>query len=168
MSQTDATDIRFNPLYAWMLIGFGCIFLLLGLFVMTPWAVQGSVALGGAICLASLAGIAGGAFWLKHLPVILRFTEDELQICGKNSVRWQDVAAVDVRTIRIRGNAVSYVCLRLKTKPASENTLHSLFQAARDMILGDYDIVLDEQKYSRPAAWLAAECGRRMGALRPD
>jgi hypothetical protein len=40
------TSIQFNPLYAWLLIGFGCVFFFLGVFIMAPWAIQGSAAGG--------------------------------------------------------------------------------------------------------------------------
>src|SRR5947209_12155835 len=104
---------------------------------MTPWAVGGSVAGGLLICLASVCGIAGGVFWLKHLPVILRFTSDELQMPGSAPVRWDDVETVEVRTIRIRGNSVNYACIKLKTKRNADSTMRRMFQAARDAILGD-------------------------------
>jgi hypothetical protein len=160
--QADDIEIQFNPLCAWLLVGFGCVFFFLGLFIMTPWAAQGSVAGGLLICLASVCGFVGGVFWLKHLPVILRFTSEELQMPGSAPVRWDDVETVDVRTIRIRGNQVNYACIKLKTKRNADSTMRRMFHAARDAILGDYDIVLDEQNYSRPAEWIAAECRRRL------
>lgn len=163
MSSADDIEITFSPLYAWMLIGFGLFFFLLGLFVMTPWAVGGSVALGVLIALAAAAGMGGGVLWLKHLPVVLRFTSEELQVIGSAPVRWSEIERVDVQKIDMEGHLVSYVCIELKTRRAVEGNLNRAFQAARSAVLGDYDIVLDEQKYSRPAEWLAAECKRRVG-----
>jgi hypothetical protein len=160
--QAEDLEIQFNPLYAWLLVAFGCVFFSLGLFIMTPWAVGGSVSGGLLICLASACGFAGGVFWLKHLPVILRFTSQELQLPGSAPVRWNEIETVDVRTIHIRRNPVSYACIKLKTKRNADSTMRRVFEAARDAILGDYDIVLDEQRYARPAEWIAAECRRRL------
>ena len=162
MPPADDIEIQFNPLYAWLLVGFGCVFFFLGLFIMTPWAVAGSVAVGLLICLASVCGFAGGLFWLKRLPVILRFTREELQLPGSAPVRWDDVETVDVQTIRIDGHPVNYACIKLKTKRNADRTMRRMFEAARNAILGDYDVVLDEQKYARPAEWIAAECRRRL------
>ena len=160
---TDDTEITFSPIYAWMLIGFGSFFFLLGLFVLTPWAKGGSLALGILIALVAAGGIAGGVIWLKHLPVVLRLTADELQVSGVTPVRWSEIERVDVQKLEIDGTPVHYVCIRLTNRRPVEGSLNRLFQAGRNALLGDYDIVLDEQKYSRPADWLAAECRKRLG-----
>lgn len=165
MPPSDDIEITFSPLYAWMLIGFGCFFFLLGLFILTPLAAERNVPAAVAICVAAAAGIAGGAYWLKHLPVMLRFTAQEMQFPGSASIRWSEMERVDVQTLDIDGQHVSYVCIKLKTKRPADGGLQRLFQAARNAIMGEYDIVLDEQKYARSAKWIAGECERRRGAM---
>ena len=79
--ETGATlpviDIRLTAIYAWLMIGFGCLVFLLGLVLAI---LHHGRDLGFGLCLSgiSLATALGGNYWLKHLHIVAQLTPRQL------------------------------------------------------------------------------------------
>src|SRR5688572_21241370 len=79
-ASTDKTiEVKFSPVFAWMLIIFAGSFVLIGIFLMTPFSPRQNILLGIGIVIAAVAGIFGGRYWLRHLPVMLRLGPEGLE-----------------------------------------------------------------------------------------
>ena len=169
VSRSDPTsgetlEITSSAFCAWLLIGFSGSWFCLGLLLMLPRMPRQDVASGLGICTLSAAAIAGGCFWLKHLPVQLRLTPDELQFPGGKQppIPWVDIERVDVRTIRIHHD-VSYLCVKLKPDaPNRRRDSASLTGKLLGHFGADDDLFLDDQRFNRTAEWLAADFNRRI------
>jgi hypothetical protein len=158
--------LRFPARYAWLAMGFGAAFFLLGLWV-ALLASHGSVGAGVLISAASLAAVAGAEYWRRHLHVVAELTPRQLVLRRDGAVNWADVAAVEVHTVRAsyRGTPTrsDFVCIRLKSPPAAKGKLDGFMRKARRAVSG-YDIILGGAELSCTAEWFAAECRRRIAA----
>lgn len=161
----DTLEICFSAFPAWILIIFAAVMFPLGALFTMPFAAGQNVGLGIAICAASLAGVAGGRFWLRRLPVMLRLTPEELQFPskGRGAIRWADIERVEVR--RLPAGDVGLVCMKLKRSAGYEpSAITASVQSLLNKVGVGYDMVLNEQEYSRTAEWLAQEFNTRISA----
>jgi hypothetical protein len=161
-SQDDIVEVTFTPVPAWMLLAAGGIFLVLGLLFTTPFVHQQQIVLGLVIASASAVALVGGLYWLKHLPVLLRFTPDELQFPSRKqkAIRWLDVERVEMKKVNPFAGG-DCLCIKLKAKgprPGTTNALHRL----RGLVGADHDLILNDQTVARGASWLVTECQRRI------
>ena len=160
-------EIRFTPVYAWMTIGFGVIFFLLGFFI----ALLGhhrNLGFGFVICLISVPAVIGANYWRKHLHIVAQMTPGQLVLRRDGSIDWDNIAAIENKEIRssyhgARGRS-EFVCIRLKNKPAPKNRWDSFFLKAKHAITG-YDVIVPANDMSCTADWFIAECRKRMAAM---
>jgi len=92
-------EIRFTPVYAWMTIGFGVVFFLLGFFI----ALLGhhrNLGFGVVICLISVPAVIGANYWRKHLHVVAQMTPGQLVLRRDGSIDWDNIAAIENKEIR--------------------------------------------------------------------
>lgn len=176
--------LRMSPLYAWLLIGFGAIFLLLGLLFAFGSAKGHNLGLGLLICLASIGAIVGGNYWRQHLPVMVRMTSRELRLPKmwprQVVVPWSEIAEIEKKTVTgvrhgVRQSA-EWVCIKLKNPLPSNDKLSQSWQAynkfddalmngVKNNLLGGYDLFLNPQdEFLRSADWFISECKKRMEA----
>src|SRR5678816_4821077 len=96
--------VRFPALYAWMAIGIGGMFFLLGLlFVLLDRRNMGS---GLLLSAGSVAAVLGANYWRLHLHVVARLTPRQLILRRDGAVDWGEVVELELKT------AVSYTHLR--------------------------------------------------------
>jgi len=161
-------EIRFSPLYAWLLIGFGVFFFFMGLFSFSPSLPGRNVSLGILICGLSVAGVIGGNYWRNHLPVVIRMTSRNLVLPRVGAVDWSDIIAIDKKSLGISSygarNSSEFVCFKLKNKPPQYKGLNEAFlKAVKSAVLGGYDVVINpQQELLRDADWFISECKKRM------
>src|SRR5262249_5066609 len=113
-TQLPTIEVRFSPVYAWMLIGFGAIFFGLALVLGKKFPP-----LGLFIALVSLAGMVGGNYWRQHLHVVARMTPRHLILRREGSVAWSEIAQLEKKVVHVyyRGSHRSeFVCIRLIAK----------------------------------------------------
>jgi hypothetical protein len=165
-------EIRFPATYAWLLMGIGGLFFLLGLWV-ALLASHGSVGAGLLISAASVAAIVGGEYWRRHLHVVAQLSPQQLILRRDGPVYWTDITAIEVKTIRAsyRGTPTrsDFVCIKLKSPPAPKGKLDAFMRKAKRAISG-YDIIVGGTDLSCTPDWFVAECRKRMaaaGAPRP-
>jgi len=176
-------ELRLNPMYAWIVIGAGVAFLLLGLFIVA--APSKSLGRGPGIltCLASIAAIIGGNYFRHHLPVMARMTPRQLSLPGmwprKVVIDWTNISAIDKKTVTVFRHGVrqqsEFVCIKLKNAPAADDPLsqasptykrfnEALMKGAKALV-GGYDVVINPlDQFIRTADWFIAECKKRMPA----
>jgi hypothetical protein len=157
-------EIRFSPIYAWLLIGFGVIFFLLAFLV-----GRQNVGLAIFIAVASLGGVFGGNYWRRHLHVVARMTPRQLILQRGGTVNWTDIVAIERKrlTIRYRGSHESdYVCIKLAAGRPVRDGLEGWLDKAKTAVLG-YDIVVPGSELSCTADWFVEECKKRMAAASP-
>jgi hypothetical protein len=163
-------EIRFSPLYAWLLIGFCGLFFFSGLFFLSPQAPGRIVRLGIFICVVSIAGIFGGNYWRTHLPVVVRMTSRHLLLPRAGLVNWTDIVAIEKRSLPLSRygtrNSSAYVCFKLKNQPSKHKRLNeSLLTLLKGAVMGGYDVVINPQnELLRDADWFLLECKKRMPA----
>ncbi len=152
-------EVRFPATYAWLTMIFGVIFFLLSFLV----AGQ-NTGLGLFIAALSLAAVIGANYWRHHLHVVARMTPRQLILRRGGTVDWADIAAIDKKTIRVRGQH-EYICIRLsKARPAPPG-LEGFMQKVKKAALGGYDIIVPDGELSCTADWFIAECNKRRAAL---
>lgn len=173
-----------SPLYAWLLIGFGAFFVLIGLLFAFGSAKGHNLGLGLFICLASIGAIVGGNYWRQHLPVMVRMTSRELRLPKmwprQVVVPWSEIAEIEKKTVTgfrhgVRQSA-EWVCIKLKNPLPSNDKLSQSWQAykkfddalmngVKNNLLGGYDLFLNPQdEFLRSADWFISECKKRMEA----
>jgi hypothetical protein len=161
-------EIRFSPLYAWLLIGFGGIFLIFGLLLATSPVGRQSDGLGLLICVLSIAGVFGANYWRHHLPIIVRMTQRRLFLPRGVEVDWADIVEIEKKTLALSRhgarNTSEFVCFKLKNQPAKYNRVNQAFlKLIKSALLGGYDVVINPQdELFRSADWFLAECKKRM------
>jgi len=173
-------EIWFSPLYAWLLMGFGGVFFVLGMYVASPLVKVRMVGLGIFICLMSIAAIVGGNYWRHHLPVVVRMTPRQLLLPRCGVVNWTDIVEIEKKTVAVSRHGVrsssEWVCFKLKNPPVAKSRLgqaypawdrlnQALVKTMKNAILGGYDVVINPQdELLRDADWFMAECKKRMAA----
>jgi len=177
-------ELRLSPLYAWLMIGFGGVSLLLGILIVSSVAKGHNTGLGVLICLASISAIGGGNYWRKHLPVMVRMTPRELSLPKmwprRVIVPWSEIAVIEKKTLTGSRHGVrqtsEHVCIKLKTPLPSNDRLSeswpgykrfndALMSGVKNNLLGGYDLFLNPQdEFLRDADWFILECKKRMEA----
>ena len=154
-------EIRFSPVYAWLLIGAGAIFFFLSFLVGSK-----NPGLGIFIGILSVGGIFGGNYWRHHLHVVARMTPRELFLQRGGTVSWTNIAAIEKKTIRLPYKGVmqetSYVCIKLKTPSKAPDRLQGFLDKVKKTVLGGYDIVVGDSELSCSVDFFIAECKKRM------
>jgi len=160
-------EIRFTPVPAWLLIGFGAAFLILAVFFMALPRGR-SVGLGIVIATLSVAAMVGGNIWRNHLPVVARLTNKQLILKRGGSVAWGEIAVIEKKTIKMRYKAnraeSDWICIKLKTPRPVEKGLNGFFLKLKNAVTG-YDIIVPQQDLSISADAFIDECKKRMAAL---
>jgi len=162
-------DIRLTAVYAWLMIGFGCLCFLLGL-VLAMLHHGRDLRFGLVLSGISLATALGGNYWRKHLHIVAQLTPQQLILRRDGAVNWGEIAAIDHKQIHAFNHGVRhesrFVCIKLKTRPPAKNGMHAFFLKAKQAISG-YDIILGESELSCTAEWFIDECRKRMAAAGP-
>jgi len=158
-------EVRFPPTYAWLAIGISAVFFLLGLVF--AFVDRRNLGVSALISTASLAAMAGAAYWLQHLHVVARLTPSQLVLRRDGPVNWADVAAIKYVEIRssYRGTPTraELICIKLKNRPARKGGLEGFMLRAKHAITG-YDIIVPGNELSCSAEWFVAECHKRVAA----
>jgi len=158
--------IRFPATYAWLAIGFGGLFFLLGILfaLLQP---HRNLAFGAFLSTVSLAAAIGANYWRQHLLVVAQLTPRQLILRRDGTVNWSDIAAIEKKEIHssYRGTAGTsqFARIRLKSRPAPKGRLHGFLQKAKHAVTG-YDIIVPASELSCTADWFVAECHKRMAA----
>jgi hypothetical protein len=159
-------EIRFTPVIAWLMIGFGVIFFILGLcFVFLGH--HRNPGLGLFISVTAVAAAIGGNYWRKHLHVVARMNPRQLVLRRDGPIEWDNIAAIENKVMHSFNHGVrhrsEFVCIKLKQKPTSKSGLEGFFLKAKSAITG-YDIIVGASELSCTADWFVAECRKRMAA----
>jgi len=159
-------EIRFTPVYAWMMIGFGVIFFLLGLFI-ALLAHHRNLGFGLVLCLISIPAVIGANYWRKHLHVVAQMNPQQLVLRRDGPIGWDNIAVIENKVLHSFNHGArhrsEFVCLKLKTKPVPKDRWHGFFLKAKSAIIG-YDVILSANDMSCTADWFIAECRKRMAA----
>jgi hypothetical protein len=162
-------DIRLTAVYAWLVIGFGCLCFLLGLVLATLHHGR-DLRFGLVLSAISLATAIGGNYWRKHLHIVAQLTPQQLILRRDGPVNWGEIEALDSKRIHAFNHGVRhesrFVCIKLKNRPPAKNGMHAFFLKAKQAISG-YDIILGESELSCTTEWFIDECRKRMAAVGP-
>ena len=161
-------EIRFSPVYAWLLMGAGAVFFLLSLLFASPFGARRmNTAFDLFLAVLSLAAIVGGNYWRHHRHVVARLTPRQLILRRGGAVNWTDIAQIDKKEIHVRYRASmgdsEYVCIKLKSKRPVEPGLAGLLLTLKSRLTG-YDIIVPATELSCSAEFFIAECRKRMAA----
>jgi len=155
--------IRLTPLYAWILIGAGVVFLLLSL----AFAALGSRMSTGFILflvVLSIAAIVGGNYWRHHLHVVARLTPRQLILRREGAIDWTDIAEIEKRTLRLSRRQLQseseFACIKLKN-PRPPAGLQGKLAKLKSAVTG-YDIIVPGNELSCTVDFFVAECKKRM------
>jgi hypothetical protein len=178
---TADIELRLNPMYAWIVIGAGVAFLLVGLFILASQSKHRNPGVGVLICVISIAAIIGGNYFRHHLPVMARMTKRQLSLPGtwprRLVIDWTNIAAIDKKTVMLFRHGVrqeaELVCIKLKNPPAATDPLSQAYPAYKRFnealqkgvkaLVGGYDVIINPlDNFMRTADWFIAECKKRM------
>jgi hypothetical protein len=158
-------DIRFSAVYAWLFMGIGTVFFVLGLLIAFVFS-HGSLGFGLFIVLLSVAAVIGANFWRKHLHVVAQLTPNQLILRRDGAVNWEEIATIEVKEIRASYHGArttsEWICIKLKTPRPSPGGLQGFMLRAKAAITG-YDIIVGVSELSCTAEWFVTECRKRMG-----
>jgi hypothetical protein len=158
-------ELRFPPLYAWLLVGIGVAFAVLGLFLRLTTTHAPGLAVFIAVC--GVAGAAGGNYWRHHLHCVARLTPRQLYLQREGTIDWTNIAAIEKKQLKTtyRGvrNTSEFVCITLKKKRPVNDRLTGFMHNLKSTITG-YDIIVPDTELSCTADWFLAECRKRMDA----
>ena len=176
-------ELRLNPMYAWIAMGAGTAFLLLGLFILAAPSKSLGRGPGMLISLISIAAIIGGNYFRHHLPVMVRMTSRQLSLPGmwprRLVIDWTNISAIDKKTVTLFQHGVrqqaELVCIKLKNPPTVNDPLSQAYPAYKRFnealqkgakaLVGGYDVVINPlDNFMRTADWFIAECKKRMPA----
>ena len=161
--------IRLTPLYAWIVIGAGAVFLLLSLIFALG---SGHLSLGFDLFLAlvSIAAILGGNYWRNHLHVVARLTPRQLILRREGAVDWEDIAEIEKRTLHLSRRQLQseseFACIKLKQPRAPSAGLQGTLLRLKSAVTG-YDIIVPGNELSCTVDFFVAECKKRMATLAP-
>src|SRR5581483_2586387 len=160
-------DIRFPAGYAWLLMGIGAVFFLLGLLIAFVFR-HGSLGFGLFLMALSAAAVIGGNYWRQHLHVVAQLTSRQLILRREGAVNWDEIAAIETKEIHssYRGTKgkSEFVCLKLKSPRAPQSGLQGFMARAKAAITG-YDIIVPMSEFSCNADWFVTECRKRIAAV---
>lgn len=153
---------------------FGVLFLLLGLFMLSPLAVRRSSGLGLAIVVGGAGLWFLGEYLLKSRVAILRLHPGGIEFPRERypSVRWSDIQDLGLRTINVIGGGgpVDYLGIKLRPEakpPGWGPNLPALVRKAMEMGGWDFDLVFHGQGLDRPVPHILEEMDARMRAAPP-
>jgi hypothetical protein len=160
----NTVEVRFPATYAWMAIGFGAIFFLLGLLIALVNHHR-NLGVGVLLVVLSLAAVVGANYWRKHLHVVAQLTPQQLILRRDGAVNWEEIAAIEKNEIHAsyhgaRGKS-DFVCIKLKTKRAPKGGLQGFLLKAKEAMTG-YDIIVPMSEFACGTDWFVAECQKRM------
>jgi len=150
-------EIRFPVWYAYGLMGFGALVLVLSIwfaFSLMPRALDIFIAVMG------VAAIIGGNYWRHHLHVVARLTPRQLILRRGGAIDWSDIAEIDKKVIRVR-NGSEFACIKLKTQRPPRDAIHGFVERLRSVITG-YDVIVPSTDLSCTVDFFIAECRKRM------
>lgn len=154
--------IRFPPLYAWIVMGAGALFLLLSLV----FALGSRMNTGFNLFLivVSLAAIIGGNYWRHHLHVVARLTPRQLILRRDGAIDWADIAEIEKNTLRVSRRQTQaeseFACIKLKT-PRPAVGLQGKLARLKSAVTG-YDIIVPGNELSCTVDYFVAECKKRL------
>ena len=155
--------IRLTPLYAWIVVGTGAVFLLLSLVFALG---SGHLSLGFDFFLAanSVAAIIGGNYWRQHLHVVARLTPRQLILRREGAVDWAEITEIEKRTLRLSRRQLQseseFACIKLKN-PRPSAGLQGKLMRLKTAVTG-YDIIVPGNELSCTVDFFVAECKKRM------
>jgi hypothetical protein len=159
-------EIRFTPVYAWLTMGFGVLFFVLGLFFVF-WGHHRNPGLGVFISVTAVAAGIGANYWRKHLHIVAQMNSRQLVLRRDGTIDWDNIAAIENKEIRASYHGAptrsEWICIKLKNKPTPKDRWQGFFLKAKSAITG-YDIILGADELSCTADWFIAECRKRMDA----
>jgi hypothetical protein len=164
-SKLPVLIIRFPPLYAWLVIGIGAAFLVLGL-VFAGLGSRMSTAFNLFLIGLSLAAIFGGNYWRHHLHVVARLTPRQLILRREGAIDWADIAELEKKTLRISRRQTQaeseFACIKLKKPRAPSTGLQAMLARFKSAVTG-YDIIVPGNELSCSVDFFVEECKKRMG-----
>lgn len=168
---TDETiEIRLTPTYAWMAMGFGVLFFLLGVLFMIPLMPRHNYLLGLAVMVTSALVFFAGRWWARNLPVCVRIGPQGLEFVGnKITYLLSDISEVGVHRLYL-GKWRTFFCLRLRPGCAEKYKGHSggIMQTAVSAIIGEWDIIVTDELWVMGAEELKSQVDRRIEKNRCD
>jgi hypothetical protein len=156
-------EVRFSPVYAWMLIGFGALFFILALVLGHKFP-----ALGIFISIAAMAAMVGGNYWRQHLHVVARMTPRHLILRRGGTVAWPEIGQLEkkVVTVYYRGLRESeFVCIKLNVKRNVREGVLGVLDRLKTQVLGGYDVIVPGDELSCTVDWFVDQCQQRMAAV---
>ena len=150
---------RLTPLYAWIVIGAGAVFLLLSLLftVLTPGKNLGFDVFLVAV---SVAAIVGGNYWRGHLHVVARLTPRQLILRRDGTVDWADIAEIEKRTL----HESEFACIKLRNHRPANAGLQGILVRMKTAVTG-YDIIVPGNELSCTVDFFVAECKKRIASV---
>lgn len=161
-------ELRFSPMYAWLLMGFGALFCLMGLYLAFGLPQMRGLVGGLLLSAASVGAIFGGDYWRKHLPVVVRMTEKQLVISRGLVADWTEIASIEKKSLGISRygarNNTEWVCFKLKKNRVAKDARQESFNKFRSALFGSDFVFSPQQEVMEDADWFMAECRKRMDA----
>ncbi len=167
MKPLPVVVIRLTPLYAWIVIGAGAVFLLLSLLFtfLTPGKNLGFDVFLVAV---SLAAIVGGNYWRGHLHVVARLTPRQLILRRDGTVDWADIAEIEKRTLRLSRRQTraesEFACIKLRNPRPANGGLQGILVRMKTAVTG-YDIIVLGNELSCTVDFFVAECKKRIASV---
>jgi len=157
-------EIRFSPIYAWLLIVAGVIFFFLAVFLIGGQNRPLSL----FIVVLSIAAIGGGNYWRQHLHVVARMTSRVLVLQRDGTVPWADIVEIEKKTLRVPVKGVrhesEYICIKLRVPRPAKAGAQGMFDQIKAAVTG-YDIIVPQQELSCGSDYFIDECRKRMAAV---
>ena len=162
--QLPVLVIRLTPLYAWIVIGAGVAFLLLGL-AFAGFGSRMSPAFNLFLIVLSLAAIFGGNYWRHHLHVVARLTPRQLILRREGAIDWADIAELEKKTLRISRRQTQaeseFACIKLKNPRPPSSGLAAAMAKFKSAVTG-YDVIVPGNELSCTVDFFVEECKKRM------
>jgi hypothetical protein len=157
--------IRFPPLYAWIVIGVGAVFLLLSLVFAALGSAHNNLGFDAFLAIVSVAAIVGGNYWRHHLHVVARLTPEHLFLRREGAIDWADIATIEKGTLRLSRRQTQaeseFACITLKHPRAPRSGLEATLSRLKSAVTG-YDIIVPGNELSCTVDFFVAECKKRM------
>jgi len=156
--------IRLTPLYSWIVIGTGAVFLLLSLFFAAFGSRPKNLGFDLFLAIVSVAAIIGGNYWRQHLHVVARLTPRQLILRREGAVDWAEITEIEKRTLRLSRRQLQseseFACIKLKN-PRPSAGLQGTLMRLKSAVTG-YDIIVPGNELSCTVDFFVAECKKRM------
>ncbi|RCS42106.1 hypothetical protein DTL42_19955 [Bremerella cremea] len=166
----EDTDLKvtMNPIIPWLVILSGASWFVLGILITTPLSALQAVFGGLFLAGSGVIVFAGGWFWWKHLPVVLRMTSAGLEVPRlKSTYQWEDIEEVAVQRIFVP-KELKCLCVRIKLESRDKYGLpdpqqsKDVFQKMLSNFADTYDFRLSQQELLIDVECLKTEIERRI------